>query len=224
MEHLPHSPVVVIGATGELGRRIAENLRLHTDVALVVRTAEKLPASLADLPVEVADIRDAAALTAALNAHAAATGALAGVINAAGVVAFGAFGTSAPGATDEVIATNALGVIHMLDAAAPLVADGGFIANLSGVAAEMDLLGMGAYCASKAAASAAMRVAGRELRRRRVRTLDIRVGHTETGLAGRPVAGSTPALPKGHGPDEVVARIVAAILGGEADLPPGAFN
>jgi hypothetical protein len=56
-----------------------------------------------------------------------------------------------------------------------------------------------------------------------VRLLDARPGHTETGLATRPVEGRAPSFPPGLDPDAVAARIVRAIVDGEKDLPSSAF-
>ncbi|MFM9133338.1 MAG: short-chain dehydrogenase, partial [Actinomycetota bacterium] len=56
-----------------------------------------------------------------------------------------------------------------------------------------------------------------------VRVVDARPPHTETGLATRAVAGPAPQLPQGLEPPAVAARIVAAVTGGETDLPSSAF-
>jgi hypothetical protein len=65
--------------------------------------------------------------------------------------------------------------------------------------------------------------AGRELRRAGIRLLDARPPHTETGLAERPIAGRAPRLPPGLDPDTVAARVIAALLDDERDLPSTAF-
>ena len=57
-----------------------------------------------------------------------------------------------------------------------------------------------------------------------MRLLDARPPHTETGLAGRPVAGRAPLLPPGLRPEDVAARIVTAIEADERDLPSSAFG
>ena len=69
-----------------------------------------------------------------------------------------------------------------------------------------------------------MNSAGRELRRCRIDVIDARPGHTETGLATRPLAGVAPKMPEGLAPNVVAARIVAAITAGERDLPTEAFG
>jgi cyclic-di-GMP-binding biofilm dispersal mediator protein len=66
--------------------------------------------------------------------------------------------------------------------------------------------------------------AGRELRRARIRLVDARPPHTETGLATRPIAGSAPVLPTGLDPDAVAERIVTAIEADERDLASTAFS
>ena len=215
--------IAVIGASGELGRRIARGLAQTHPLTLLVRDPARLPADLAAWPVHAVDLRHPRRIGDALT-EAAGGGGLAGVVNAAGVVAFGAYGETPADVIDVLMAVNAAGVTHMLDASARLVAPGGFVANLTGVAGTMAIVGMGAYCASKAAASAAMAVGARELRRRQVRVLDIGLGHCETGLADRALHGTAPRLPRGIDPDVAATRIVQAILTGETELPAGALT
>lgn len=57
--------------------------------------------------------------------------------------------------------------------------------NLSGVIAEQNRPGMAAYGASKAAVRAFDQALPREARGARIRVLDARPPHTETGLADR---------------------------------------
>ena len=64
----------------------------------------------------------------------------------------------------------------------------------------------------------------RELRREGIRIVDTRPPHTETGLASRAIAGVAPAMPQGLDPDVVAARIVAAIVNDEKDVPAEAFS
>jgi len=68
-----------------------------------------------------------------------------------------------------------------------------------------------------------MSAVARELRRRQIDLIDARPPHTETGLASRAIAGVAPKMPVGLTPDAVAARIVAAIVSGERDLPVEAF-
>jgi short-subunit dehydrogenase len=83
---------------------------------------------------------------------------------------------------------------------------------------------MAAYSAAKAGLTAFDAALATELRRRRIRVLDVRPPHTETGLATRPVAGEAPRLPQGLDPDAVAERVVRALADDERDLPSTAFT
>ena len=85
------------------------------------------------------------------------------------------------------------------------------------------MAGLSAYSASKAALHAFSVAAGREFRRLGVRFIDARPGHTESGLATRALFGEAPNFGAGLTTDAVAARIVAAIVNDEKDLPSAAF-
>lgn len=224
MSFFSDQTIIVIGASGAFGRSTAEALvEAGADVRLVVRDAGRVPASLRDCAVVEADIRDRAALADAVD-RVLAGDALFGVVNAAGVVAFGPLHELSAPVARELLDTNAGGTLNVVSIAASRVVEGGFVASFTGVAADMSLTGMAAYCASKAAAKSAMAVAARELRSRKVLVLDVRAPHTETGLVGRALEGTAPTMPKGLDPDDVVARVLEALATGERDLPASAFN
>jgi cyclic-di-GMP-binding biofilm dispersal mediator protein len=130
----------------------------------------------------------------------------------------------------DLFLINTIAPIRLLQAALPhLVAsreagNSPFVVNLSAVVAEQPTAGMAAYSASKAALTAYDSAAARELRRAKIRLIDARPPHTETGLADRPIAGSAPRLPHGLAPEDVAGRVVSAILNDESDLPSGAFS
>jgi|LakMenEpi03Aug12_release.lakeMendotaPanAssembly.Ray.scaffolds.fasta_scaffold276876_2 cyclic-di-GMP-binding biofilm dispersal mediator protein len=209
--------VAIIGATGALGQRIARLLRGEYPLVLLAREQGRIPEDLTHHPFSPVDLRKPEQLTAALE-HVAHGEGLHGVVNAAGVVAFGPFGDVPPLVSEELMAVNATSVLRMLDTAARHLPPGGFVVNLTGVAGEMALTGMGPYCASKYAAAAAMKIAGKELGRRGIRVLDVRLGHCETGLAERALHGTPPRLPRGIDPDHAAARIVQALHGAETLL------
>jgi cyclic-di-GMP-binding biofilm dispersal mediator protein len=104
-----------------------------------------------------------------------------------------------------------------------LLAPHGAIVNLSGVIAERNLPRMAAYGACKAAVRAFDQALAREARRSRIRVLDARPPHTETGLAGRALQGRAPALPAGLSPAHVATVIYDALERGATDLPSGDF-
>ena len=217
---LAGSHIVVVGATGVLGARIAAHFTTAgARVSAIVRDHTRLDgASVAQYAL--ADVADHAALTTAF----ASVAPFDGVVNASGVVAFGNVADLDDATLATLFAVNAIAPIVMLREAARHLVDGGFFVNLSGVVATQPVAGMAAYSASKAAAWAAMSAAARELRRRRIDVIDARPPHTETGLATRPLAGVAPKMPTGLSPDVVAARIVTAVVDGERDLPVEAFT
>ncbi len=208
--------VAVVGANGGLGSAIA--------AALGSRGAQVIGASRTSPDVAI-DLRDPTSgdllVAAALERH----GRLDGVVNAAGIVAFGNLADTDDVVIEELFLTNVLGPLWLAKRVTPALADsGGFLVNISGVVADAPLAGMATYAASKAALAAAAVALRRELRRMGVTVIDVRPPHTETGLATRPVAGTAPRMPVGLSPAVVGARIVTAIEDNETDVPSTAFG
>jgi cyclic-di-GMP-binding biofilm dispersal mediator protein len=173
--------------------------------------------------VEV-DIRDPSCGAQIAAAAAEGFGGLDGLVNAAGVVAFGSLADHDDDTIEELFLTNAMGPLWLVRGVLPLLqADEGFIVQLSAVVAEHPLPGMSVYAATKAALTGADTALLRELRRVKVRVIDARPPHTETGLATRPILGRSPVLPEGLAPAAVAERIVRAIEVGEATIPSTAF-
>jgi cyclic-di-GMP-binding biofilm dispersal mediator protein len=219
--------IAVIGATGEIGRRFVEQLLALEDpmleVVSMVRDKTKVSMSHAGTKIYEIDITKRETLENAFLEISKTQGELLGVINAAGVVAFGESGSLPEGVVSQLVGVNTLGVLNILGAALKYVSQGGWVLNMSGVAAEMPVMGMGAYCSSKAGASMAMKVANRELKRRGARAIDVRVGHTETGLAGRALYGEPLKMSQGLDPDYVVSEILKHVKNGETDIGPDRF-
>jgi cyclic-di-GMP-binding biofilm dispersal mediator protein len=149
-------------------------------------------------------------------------GGLDGIVNAAGVVAFGPLEELSDRALDELVTTNFVAPLRVLREAVPHL-EGGFWVSITGVVAEQPVGGMAAYSAVKAGLSAATRALTRELRRKKIHVLDARPPHTETGLATRPIEGNPPALPTGLNPDDVARRIVDGLVAGERELSSTQF-
>jgi short-subunit dehydrogenase len=219
--------VAVVGASGGLGREISSILH-DRGARLVVagRHRDRLDALSLDGAVPVVlDLRDVDAGTALATAARDAFGRLDGLVNAAGIVAFGPLTELDDVAIEELFLTNVVGPLWLLRRVLPLLVESkGFVVNLSAVVAEQPMASMVAYSATKAALTAADQALGRELRRAGVHVCDARPPHTETGLASRPIAGSAPRLPDGARPSAVAARIVQAIEQAEAELPAAAFQ
>ena len=231
MDHVPArslhgSRILVAGATGVLGSGLARTLHQRgARLALTGRRNEPLLALGGECGAftYVGDLRDPLHARRIASDAAAHLGGLDGLINAAGVVAFGNLIDTPDDVIEDLFLTNVLAPLWLLRAALPHLVNGSFVVHLSGVVAEMALPGMAAYSSSKAALMAADTALARELRRTGVSVLDVRPPHTETGLATRALSGEAPRMAAGLDPQTVVDRIVTALETGEADLPSSAF-
>ncbi|GAA2746931.1 3-oxoacyl-[acyl-carrier-protein] reductase [Terrabacter aerolatus] len=229
MTDLAAAHVLVLGATGGLGSAIARRLVASgARVALSGRDEARLQALADELGAAVVTTA-VADLTmpggpASVVAAASAAAPLTGVVNAAGVVAFGAVEDLDDDTLDEVLLLDLVAPIRLARAALGVIPEGGFLAQVSAVVAEKAMPGMAAYSAAKAGLTAFDVALATELRRRRIRVLDVRPPHTETGLASRPVAGEAPRLPRGLDPEAVADRVVRALADDERDLPSTAFT
>jgi cyclic-di-GMP-binding biofilm dispersal mediator protein len=225
---VPHpldgASVLLAGASGGLGSALAMELdRRGAVLTLVARNQERL----GDLQVAgerlSLDLRSPDSCALAVGAAVDHAGRLDIVINAVGVVAFGPVTELSVDAMEELFLTNTFVPIMLATAAMPRLAAGGAIVNISGVIAEQNLPGMAAYGASKAAVQAFDQALSREARRTKVRVIDARPPHTETGLADRPIEGQSPKMPIGLEPGRVATVICDALEQGVDDLPSGAF-
>lgn len=223
--------VLVAGATGGLGAPLARRLAdAGARLTLVGRSPDRLAAlGLHGARLHPADLTAPCAPEAAVAAAVEAFGQLDGVVFAAGVVAFGPAVETDDATLETLVRINLLAPQRLVRAAYPhlhasaVAGRNPFVLNVSAVVAEQPMAGMAAYTASKAGLAAYDSAAGRELRRARIRLVDARPPHTETGLATRPIAGQAPTLPQGKDPDGVAARLIAAIVDDERDLPSSAF-
>lgn len=216
--------VLIAGASGGLGREIASVLASRgARLTLVGRDAARLEALGIEGRRVALDLRDVDACRSAVQAAVEHGGALDVVVNAVGVVAFGPVDELSVDVMEELFLTNTFVPIMLATAALPALAQGGTLVNISGVIAEQNLPGMAAYGASKAAVRSFDEALGREARRRGVRVLDARPPHTETGLAGRAIAGTAPRMPQGLDPAHVARVICDALDAGTTDLPSTAF-
>lgn len=207
---------MVVGATGGLGRPIVDEL--------LERGARVIGAGRSG-PDLVLDVRDARAGGALVREATGRYGRVDGVVVASGIVAFGDLVATDDVTIEELFLTNALGPIWLAQAVLPALGETkGFFAAISGVVAEQALPGMVPYCASKAALSHALAGLRREARRSGVHVADFRPPHTETGLAGRPLAGTAPTFRPGLDPVLVARRIVDAIEADDAEVPAAEFQ
>lgn len=232
--------VAVVGASGVLGSLLAAELAgrgarlvlVGRDESRLREVADQVRESTTDdggeageVPLVVADVGDATAGQAVADAAREAYGGLDGLVDAAGVVAFGGLVDTPDEVVEELFLTNVVGPLFLLRRVLPLLTESrGFVLQLSAVVAERPQAGMAAYSASKAARSAAATALRGELRRAGIEVYDVRPPHTETGLATRPLAGEAPRLPEGKDPQEVARRVLDALVAGEHDVPASAFG
>ncbi|MDO9590451.1 MAG: SDR family NAD(P)-dependent oxidoreductase, partial [Microcella sp.] len=172
MTDLAGASILVLGATGGLGREFARQLAAEgahltlTGRSMLALEDLDIPGA-ALIPADLDD--DGAARTLVAAAH-TAHGRLDGVINAAGVVAFGAIVETTDETLDTLWRINVMAPLRVLRAAAPSLTESAtegrspFVVSLSGVVSETPTAGIGAYSAVKAAVAAAHQVAARELR------------------------------------------------------------
>lgn len=217
---------LVVGASGVLGGEI---VKLLTEKGAIVSGSASSNDSAAKIPAKV-EVRLLLDLTSpesikTLSDYLIAATELDGIINAAGVVAFGEVKELTAETVGRLMAINASGPMQLFSALTAKLAEKeeSVVVNITGVVAETPLPGIAAYSASKFAIDGFLAAAAREWRRQGIRAISARPGHTETGLATRAIAGEAPKFPEGMSPQHVAQRIVAAIENDEKELPSTAF-
>ena len=219
--------VLVIGGSGVLGFEIATELRRNgATVMLAGRDPSRLQQRATeigpDVPSVVFDLTIDGHIEHVIATASARMGGIDGVVNAAGVVAFGPLQDLEPASLEQIFTTNLIGPLKLVSALIPQMPSG-FIVNLSGVVAETPMAGMVVYSAAKAGLSAATVALGRELRRQGIHVLDVRPPHTETGLTERAISGTAPKMPAGLEPGHVARTVVAGLKAGKRELAGADF-
>lgn len=205
--------VLVVGATGVLGGLTAQAL---VDRGATVVVTGRDPARLDAVAQATGgraiclDLLDTDACMRAVDEASGLLGGLDGLVVASGVPAFGPATETDPAVAEELFAVNTLGPMALVRAAAPHL-DGGFVAVLSAILADLPTNQMAEYSASKSALSAWLGVVRRE-NRRRFHVIDVRPPHLDTGLSDRPLAGTAPRLPEPLAGSLVVEAMVEAIM------------
>jgi cyclic-di-GMP-binding biofilm dispersal mediator protein len=229
MADLRNHTILVVGASGALGNEFARQLTAQGASVIGTSSSDE---SASRIPAEVAskfvvNFEDQHSISAFVNQLTDSGVTLDGVILASGLVAFGPISETPAEVTRRLMTVNFLGQAQLVRELQVLLeassSEQPFVVSISGVIAETPMAGLAAYSASKTALLGYAQAAARELRRARIRWIDARPGHTETGLAGRAIFGVAPAFGKGHTAEQVVSRIIEAIVNEEKDLPSTSF-
>lgn len=188
---------LVTGGSRGIGLAIADALLNRGDSVAITGTSregvERAAGTLAGkagegrvLPV-VCDVRDAAAVEAAVTSIVARFGGLDVLVNNAGI------GVGAPVADlahddwRRIIDTNLTGVFNCCKTAIPHFRrrGGGWIISISSLASKNAFAGAAAYCASKAALNAFSEALMQEVRHENIRVSYVLPGSVATEFAGR---------------------------------------
>ena len=224
--------ILVVGASGVLGAAITQ-LLLSRGAQVMATTSSNdragaIPSGAS--PRLLLDLANPTSVEVMVTYLSQSEAQIDGVVNAAGLVAFGGAADVSAETIARLTSVNLTGPMTLISGIIPNLRKSAargstpFIVNISGVVAESPMANMSAYSATKAGLWAFDQALSRELRKDGIRVIDARPGHTETGLASRAIAGIAPNFPTGMSAEFVASRIVAAIVDGESDLPSTAFS
>lgn len=230
---LPGCHVLLTGATGSIGRPLAEELARHgARVTLVARRHAPL-AALAD---EVrghalaADLTDLEALPDLVAAAVERHGPVDVLVHNAAVEAVGTFAHAGTGEVERTVALNIAAPLELTRLVLPgmLARDRGTVVAMSSLSAVATFPGLSLYGATKAALSASMAGLALELRGTGVQTLTVEMGPVTSSMMERigrdPMSAAAFARARRTGvlrdlaPDDVARSVVAAIESGRARL------
>ncbi len=220
---------LIIGAGGAFGRLISEALIERGSA--VIGTARNND-SAANLPEQLSqklllDLESPESINTLVEYLTSADVQIDGIINTAGRVGFGSIAETTIEDSQRLMQINHFGPSQVIVGLMPQLAKSTnepFVLSITGVVAEKVFPGMAAYTTSKTAHSTWLKGLALEARRQKIRVIDTRPGHTETGLATRPLFGTAPAFAQGMGPQHVVDVIINAIENGITELSSDSFN
>ena len=222
--------IVVLGASGALGSRISQELA--NAGAMVLGTASS-SAGLARIPEAVSnkyvvDLADKNSVSAFANQLINEHVCIDGIIVASGVVGFNLIEDNDSTLAQKMMEINFGGPANLISQLFPALKnhtnEKAFVVGITGVVVEQTFPGMSTYSASKNALSSFLQSIDKEWRRYKIKSLDVRLGHTETGLATRPLFGMAPNMPTGHTPENAVEVIISAIKSDARVISSSEFN
>lgn len=208
--------ILVLGGSGALGSRIAT--ALLNDGANVVATS-RTQESLARIPAgalpTVVDVADSRSINDFISWMSSNYTTLDGVVIASGQVGFAPLEATSAEHMSQLMQVNYVGPAAIVNGLFPLLkahtSEKAFVVGFTGVVVEQIFPGMAAYTSSKVALSAYLQTIEKEWRRYKIRSLDVHLGHTETGLANRARFGTAPTMQTGHDPEHAVDVVIQAL-------------
>lgn len=205
--------ILVVGASGVLGGQITQRLAELGARVLGTASSNQSAARIPDAASMklLLDLESSTSIKT-LGDYLVASEPLDGVVLAAGRVGFGKLDSTSAVDTSRLMQVNFLGQADLLTRLALALRPESFVAAITGVVAEKTFPGMASYCASKTALSAWLAASRIDFKRVGATTIELRPGHTETGLATRALFGEAPAMPQGMTPEHVADKTVEAIL------------
>ena len=207
--------VLVIGGSGALGSIFVQKL---SDLGATVLATASSNESAARIPQSASqrlllDLTKTESIKALCD-WILTTEELTGIVNAAGVVGFGPAEEVDQNQSLKMNQINYLGPMEIFTALRPKLAqqDESFLINISGIVAQTPLPNMAHYSASKSGIHGFLMAATREWRRSGTKVHSSILGHTETGLANRPLFGTAPQMPQGLSPEDAVDSILKEVI------------
>ena len=188
MESLFKKKVLIVGATGGIGRETAKLIKQsNADVFITGRDASRLAEVKSDLSLDSSrvfemDITNENSVESVANSIHNTIGTLDIVINAAGIGIIKPLEKLTYEDFDLTVATNLRGTFNLLKSFLPPMktAKEGLILNMPGVLGKTPMAGAGAYAASKYGVNGLVKSVREELKRTNIRITNIYLGGVDT--------------------------------------------
>ena len=220
---------LILGANGAFGRLIAQALNDRGATVIGTARSNESAAGLLDAVNQklLLDLESQDSIGQLVDYLNGSDTRIDGIINATGRVGFGTIADTTLEDAHRLMQINHFGPAQVMSRLVPQLANSSnepFVLSITGVVAEKVFPGMACYTTSKTAHSTWLKALALEVRRQKIRVIDARPGHTETGLATRPLFGTAPAFAQGMTPEHVVEVIISAIENGITELPSDSFT